>query len=260
MKIAYLGLDFLRSALDAALREGCEVLKIFTCPADNVTEFNLAVRETARREAIPLSMERLRARDLAQLRQAGCELLLCAGYYYRVPVTDAFPMVNFHPSPLPVGRGAWPMPWILLKGLPQGGVTAHKMTREWDAGDILLQETFAIRPGETLASYMEQVNARIPAMVRALARDAKSLWANARPQGAGEYWPMPTESDWTVTPQMDVAQADRVLRAFYGYECVYRTERGHTELIGGRAVPGDSAWRPFLVRGGYIRAERSREL
>ena len=88
MKIAYLGLDFLRSALDAALREGCEVLKIFTCPADNVTEFNLAVRETARREAIPLSMERLRARDLAQLRQAGCELLLCAGYYYRVPVTE----------------------------------------------------------------------------------------------------------------------------------------------------------------------------
>ena len=113
------------------------------------------------------------------MRQAGCELLLCAGYYYRVPVTDAFPMVNFHPSPLPVGRGAWPMP---------------------------------------------------------------------------------TESDWTVTPQMDVAQADRVLRAFYGYECVYRTERGRTELIGGRAVPGDSAGRPFPVRGGYIRAERSREL
>ena len=138
MRIAYLGIDLLKPVLDALLREGCRVLKLFTCPVDNVTEFNTAALQTARERGIPYTRERITAADLDELAAQGCELLVCAGYYYRVPVTDAFPMVNFHPTPLPVGRGSWPMPRLILEGAGLGGVTAHKMAADFDTGDILL--------------------------------------------------------------------------------------------------------------------------
>lgn len=260
MKIAYLGIDLLHPALLAALREGCQVLRVFSCRTDNVTEFNTAVLDTAREHNIPYTLDRLTEEDLDRLAREGCELLLCAGYYYRVPVTDRFPMVNFHPAPLPTGRGGWPMPIILLRGLPYGGVTAHKMASELDTGDILLRESFPIRRDETLQSYMEQVHERLPAMVHRLVHELPTLLEKAAPQGPGEYWPMPTEADWTVTPAMDVAQADRVLRAFYGYECIYQTPEKKIELIGGRAVAGENHGQSFPVRGGYIQAERVRVL
>ncbi len=53
MKIAYLGIDLLEPVLDALLGEGCRVLKLFTCPVDNVTETNTAVIKTARERGIP---------------------------------------------------------------------------------------------------------------------------------------------------------------------------------------------------------------
>ena len=257
MKIAYLGIDLLRPVLDALLAVGCQVMKLFTCPVDNVTETNAAVIRTARERGIPYTLERITAADLEALAAGGCGLLVCAGYYYRAPVTDAFPMVNFHPTPLPVGRGSWPMPRLILEGAELGGVTAHKMAADFDTGDILLRETFPLDTREDHRTYMEKVYQHIPGMVRALVRTMPEVLRAARPQGPGEYWPLPQEADWTVAPDMDAAQADRILRAFYGYECVYRDASGRTELIGGRVVPGGG---PFPVRGGHIEAERVRVL
>lgn len=260
MNIAYLGIDLLKPVLDTLLDEGCEVLKLFTCPVDNVTETNTAVIRTAEKLGIPYTLNRITAADLDALAGAGCELLVCAGYYYRVPVTDAFPMVNFHPTPLPVGRGSWPMPRLILEGAELGGVTAHKMAADFDTGDILLQETFPLTEREDHQTYMEKVYEKIPAMVCRLVNDLPGVLAHARPQGTGEYWPLPREEDWTVTPDMDAARADLILRAFYGYECVYRDGERRTELIGGRLIPGDGAGKPFPVRGGYITADRVRML
>ena len=260
MKIAYLGIDLLKPVLDALLAEGCEVLELFTCPVDNVTETNTAVIRTAAERSIPCTLERIRAADLDRLARAGCELLVCAGYYYRAPVTEVFPMVNFHPTALPVGRGSWPMPRLILEGARSGGVTAHKMAAQFDTGEILLQERFPLDEREDHQTYMEKVYGKIPAMVHTLVDDLPDVLSNAQPQGPGEYWLLPREEDWTVGPDMGAAQADRILRAFYGYECVYRDGARRTELIGGRLVPGDPAGEPFPVRGGYITAERIRVL
>lgn len=260
MKIAYLGLDFMLPVLETLLREDVQVMELFTCPTDNVTEFNTGIIAAAEARQIPWTTQRLSEADLARLEEAGCQLVVCAGYYYRIPIPPTLPMVNFHPAPLPMYRGGWPMPIILLKGLPLGGVTLHKMAPAFDMGDILLEETFPIRPEETLVSYMEQVYAKVPEMARRLVRDLPGLLAGAQPQGEGLYWPIPTEADWTVTSEMDVEQADRILRAFYGYECIYQGGGRRFELIGGRALPGPNTGQPFPVQGGYLQAERIREL
>lgn len=260
MRIAYLGIDLLKPVLDALLREGCRVLKLFTCPVDNVTEFNTAVIRTAQERGVPCTLERVTAADLEELAVQGCELLVCAGYYYRAPVTDAFPMVNFHPTPLPVGRGSWPMPRLILERAGFGGVTAHKMAADFDTGDILLQARFPLDEREDHRTYMEKVFGQIPPMVHELVTDLPRVLANARTQGAGEYWPLPAEADWTVTPDMEAARADLILRAFYGYECVYRDGAHKTELIGGRVRFGDAGDRRFPVQGGYITADKAKAL
>ena len=260
MKIVYLGIDLLKPVLDALLAEGCEILKLFSCPVDNVTEFNTAVLRTAEERGIPRTLNRISAADLEALAAQGCELLVCAGYYYRAPVTEVFPMVNFHPTPLPVGRGSWPMPRLILERAAYGGVTAHKMAADFDTGDILLRERFPLDGREDHQTYMEKVYEKIPAMVRTLVRSLPQVLANAQPQGEGEYWPVPSEADWTVTPDMDAARADLILRAFYGYECVYRDGARRVELTGGRVAPGAAAGQPFPVRGGYITADRARPL
>jgi len=47
--------------------------------------------------------------------------------------------INFHPSLLPRCRGCHPIFWTLASGETQGGVTAHYMTADVDAGEIVSQ-------------------------------------------------------------------------------------------------------------------------
>lgn len=93
--------DLLKSVLDAALEQGCEVVRLFTCQTDNVTEFNTEVLEAARRLGHPRHDAARHAAGSGRTCAGGCEAVLCAGYYYRIPVTNAFAMINVHPAPLP---------------------------------------------------------------------------------------------------------------------------------------------------------------
>jgi methionyl-tRNA formyltransferase/SAM-dependent methyltransferase len=53
--------------------------------------------------------------------------------------------INFHPSLLPAFRGAHPHFWAIAKGAQEGGLSAHYMTEQLDAGDIVAQISFPIR-------------------------------------------------------------------------------------------------------------------
>lgn len=258
MKIAYIGIDALYPALPALEAAGCEIQEVVTCETDNVTEFNLQVRGFAQSRGVPLTVGRLTPADLERLKGRGCEAVVCGGYYYRLPVDEALPMVNIHPSPLPVGRGAWPMPVTILRGLPESGVTVHKVTPAFDRGDILLQEKIPVSPGEDLQTLTGKIQARLPGMMARLAADFQGLYDAAVPQGEGEYWPCPREEDYPLTPDTPLEEADRVLRAFRGYECVYVSGGRRYGLIGGAVRRG--AGGRFPVRGGAVRAEKVRAL
>lgn len=70
--------------------------------------------------------------------KSGVELILVAGYPWKIPVSQSIKQVNIHPAFLPVGRGSWPMPAAILKGVDLG-VTIHKLSDRFDEGDIWLQ-------------------------------------------------------------------------------------------------------------------------
>ena len=252
MKIAYAGFDLMAPALHA-LCENNALLKLFTCPVDGVSETNGKVIDLAASARAPYTLGRITREDIDALVSDGCELLISAGYYYRIPIDPRLRMVNIHPSLLPYGRGAWPMPLAILDRLPQSGVTVHKTAESFDTGDILLQERFTLDADETLDSLMDKVNALLPAMMRRLTGDLDMLWVNAVPQGEGVYQNEPDPADYVLTPASPAAYADRVLRAFYGFEVYYEKDGKKAAIRRGRAVTGGEGEPEYPLADGYIR-------
>lgn len=234
MKIAYIGIDFMIAALHAIQSNGCEIVEIFTCKTDNKTEFNTEVTAMAKQLGVACQTEPITESDIKRLEEKKTDLILCAGYYHKVPTKGPIPIVNVHPAMLPVGRGAWPMPVTILKGLSSSGVTFHKMTEKMDMGDIILQKSFPVSEKENLQSFMKKVSDTIEELIPVLLHNFEALYAGACAQGDGEYWAMPTEEDWTVTPEMEPEQIDRIFRAFFGYECIWQENGKKYELIGAK--------------------------
>jgi len=268
MKIAYIGIDFLKAALEELLLQGCEVMEIFSCRTDNKTEFNTWIAAKAQELYVPFRLEPIELQDLKRLKEQGCEAVFCAGYYHRIPILPGFPMVNVHPAALPLGSGAWPMPVTILKGLKESGVTLHKLTEGMDMGDILAQKVFAVSEQENLESFMEKLDGGIHQLLAQVTPDFMGCYHRAKPQEdyakegekrEGEYWKCPKEKDWTVTPDMSPEQIDRIFRAFYGYECLFLHDAKKYELIKASVVnqkpaPGRFC---FEIRNGYyITAEK----
>ena len=267
MKIAYLGYDLLYPCLEALEGSGCEVLEVFTCATDQEFEFNDRVTAFARERGLPLHIEKITREDFRRLKASGCEAVFCAGYFHRVPTDHDLPIINVHPALLPIGRGAWPMPVWILRGMTEGGVTLHKMAADFDTGDILIQKAFSITEAddlETLTEKICQIGAELCAEV---AGDLGRYLANARAQGEGEYWPCPQKEDATVTADTPPDVTRRIFRAFYGFDCYLRTDTTEICVVGGRFRPcvhefpfGTETDGGIAVTGGMIVLEKPKNL
>lgn len=257
MKIAYIGIDLFYTALETLSKLDCEIVEIFTCKVDNVTEFNEKICGFARQNNIPCQMTRITAADIDRLLEKGCEMAICGGYYYKIPADTKLPIVNIHPSLLPVGRGSWPMAQSILWKHKKSGVTIHKIAEGFDTGDILLQREFEITEDDTHESFMKKANELLLDMLKNLVDNFDKLYRLAKVQGEGEYWKAPTEDDYTITPQMSAEEADLILRAFYGYECLYEAGGIKKRIIKGRAVKCDkTSHTEFPLADGYIKFEK----
>ena len=266
MKVACVSIDILHPVLTSLYDCGCEIMKVFTCKTDNITEFNTKTVAFAKEHDIPLQMDRITKDDLYDLVALGCDFVLVGGYYYVIPVIDELRIVNTHPAYLPIGRGAWPMPLTILKGLTESGITMHRMTKGLDEGEIILREKIPVYADDDLLTLTERQNALIPPMVKKLVFDFDNLWDSAVPQddSIAEYWEMPEKDQYTVKDTDSYDKVDLILRAFYSYECYYidTTTGQEYELIGAVAKPGvpkdESSPNIFSVKGGYISAPKVR--
>ena len=57
--------------------------------------------------------------------------------------------INVHPSLLPKYRGAAPINWTIIRGERETGISIIQLSKEIDAGGIILQEVIPIFPDET---------------------------------------------------------------------------------------------------------------
>ncbi len=215
LKIAYFGIDALQECLAALLARGCEVVRVFTTEDDGY-DSGQAIRAIAREHDIPCRTTRVTREEIRALEEQGVAYTITAGYPWYIPVSRVIRQVNFHPSCLPVGRGPWPMPTALLRGVPSG-VTLHKISEGYDEGDILLCRQLPLDPEEDLVTLMERIRQTTLEMLETFLADPDGLWERAVPQGPGEYWPEPGDEERLIRAGDPAARARRILRAFRGY-------------------------------------------
>lgn len=232
MKLAYIGIDVLFPALEELERLGCDIIEVCTCETDNITEYNQCIVQFAVDRNIPYQIGCMTETDLRRLEEKGCQLIICGGYYHRIPTDTTIPMVNLHPSMLPHGRGAWPMPHAILNGDATSGFTLHKMSRDFDQGDIILQRSCPIDPRENLQTLTQKLQILAVTLLQEFIPQWETLYDNGVPQGEGDYQPYLQETDFIITPQTSSQEADRILRAFYGYQCIYQGEHCYGLLHG----------------------------
>jgi len=155
----------------------------------------------ARRHRIPVLATRdINDREgLAFLVEAAPDLLVSAFFNQRIgaaarnlPRAGA---ANIHPSPLPDYRGVDPVFFAMGDGAPELGVSLHRLTDEFDAGEILARETRPLRPGDSLLrATAESFRRGAELLLENLDRIAAGLPGTAQPTG-GRYdsWPTPED-------------------------------------------------------------------
>ena len=221
MKIAYLGHDFFSDCLADLIQSGHEVLALYTNQSGSRHASNRRIIELSVVPNIPVHFGRFTAADVASLRARGCELLISAGYPHKIPVEPlgAMMAINIHPTLLPVGRGPWPLPEVILRGLPRSGVTLHKLTERYDGGDILTQAEFEVEEGEDVETLCCKSQMLARRLLAGFMKCPARLWDAARPQGPGAYWQYPENEVRDLDFSESLASVLRKVRAYGNAEC-----------------------------------------
>ena len=99
---------------------------------------------------------------LAQQLKARDVHLVCLAGFMRVigaPLIAAFPdaIVNIHPSLLPSFPGLDAQAQAVAHGVKVSGVTVHLVTRDLDAGPIILQRTVPVLPDDTAETLAARI-------------------------------------------------------------------------------------------------------
>jgi len=98
---------------------------------------------------------------VADLRALAPEVIVVVAYgqILRPAVLEIPPRgcVNVHGSLLPELRGAAPIQWAVIRGLPETGVTTMFMDAGLDTGDVILAAREPIRPEDTAGALGERL-------------------------------------------------------------------------------------------------------
>jgi methionyl-tRNA formyltransferase len=220
MRFAFAGIDFLGDVFETLIGKGWQPVKLFSRPCDGIYDFNEATVTRARNLRIPIQMSRIVPADLAGLRTMGCNVLVVAGYPWLIKGWEQHVpyALNFHPSPLPNGRGPYPLFKAILDGIPEWGVTAHALEPAFDTGPILAQRRFALGPQETHDTLLAKCQMAAKDIAADMAENLPQIWREARPQGPGTYWPRITQAQRTVDWTGGVNAVLRTIRAFGSIE------------------------------------------
>lgn len=114
------------------------------------------------------------------------DFLFSASYPGKIPQEAcklaALGAVNIHTGLLPEGRGSHPLNWALIWGKQRTGITIHKITDTYDAGDIVAQDEIPIFDTDTIRTLRERVEIRFPNVIAAFMQDPKAMIEFAVPQ------------------------------------------------------------------------------
>lgn len=157
MRVAMFGFQtWGHRTLQALIDSHHDVALVVTHPkSDHAYEsiWDDSVADLAEKHGVPV-LVRSRPDDLGPaLRAADPDLIVATNWRTWIP-PEVFELprlgtLNVHDSLLPKYAGFAPLIWALINGEPEVGVTAHMMTGDLDAGDIVLQRAVPVGATDT---------------------------------------------------------------------------------------------------------------
>ena len=143
-------------------------------------------------------------------------------------------MIQFHPSLLPLHRGPAAIPWAIIRGRSETGLTIFRLTPGLDEGPIILQKRIPIGPNDTAASlYFDKI---FPLGVEALLQAADLVTA-----GRATEW---TQDEKEATYEGWVREAESRINWATHVHFVYDLIRG--------CNPAPGAWTTFGEQKLYL--------
>lgn len=102
--------------------------------------------------------------------------------------------INLHGSLLPKYRGRATAFWVLYENESESGVTAHYMTEEFDAGDIVMQRRFDIADDDSMDDIYRKITETGSEMAIDLIQtilNGEDFQTRSNDTAAGEYYSLP---------------------------------------------------------------------
>lgn len=234
MKFIFFGYDFMIPVVETLIKNGHALQAIYSFPCDNVFNFNRRAENLAKNLMIPFTQDPPNADDIKTMAENGCDVFFSAGYPYKIPpIPSGHYGINMHPTLLPRGRGLIPNPHMIMHDPDASGVTLHKLTDEFDAGDILWQQKLPLGENETVDELTARIALTALMHIPAIFDNFSQYWNNAAPQNKDDatHFPVPSETDRTL----DFSAPNETLRArhraFGKYGCIAQIE-GHMIATG----------------------------
>ena len=205
MRVVIVGQQaFGKSVLEGFIARGDTVAGVFAAPEKPgsrpdplvvaAEERKLPVHRFAKYSA-PEALDALKACD-ADIGVMAYVLLFAPPEFCAIPKHG---MIQFHPLLLPLHRGPAAIPWAIIRGRSETGLTIFRPTPGLDEGPVILQKRVPIGPNDTAASlYFDKI---FPLGVEALIQAADLVtagrateWTQDEKAATYEGWVRETEA------------------------------------------------------------------
>jgi methionyl-tRNA formyltransferase len=170
-------------------------------------------------------------------------------------------VLGMHPTLLPEGRGRASIPWAIIKGLSETGVTLFKLDEGVDTGDIIDQERIVLNDRTTATDLYEAVKIAHIALMERVIRMIKNdeVVLNKQDESKATYWPQRRPVDGEINLSGSVHDAERLIRALtkpYPGAFVVDPSTGCRKIIwSGRVLKADEEFTGDIIEfvDGYYR-------
>ena len=202
-------------ALDWLVDRGVDVTAVVAPEPDDTMHEQQRLDLAARRHGLLLTTEA----DLYADPPSGADLVISFLFWNRIrePLISLgrIGCLNFHPAPLPDYRGVGGYNVAILEGLESWGVSCHFVDEQFDTGDVVEVERFAIDRETETAFSLDLLSQRhlIGLFERVLERVLGGEELTRSPQGEGRYVSRAEFEQLRVVREGD--DLARKLRAFW---------------------------------------------
>ncbi len=155
-----------------------------------------------------------------EVKKLQADLLVCFAYgkIFGKKTMSLFPLggINIHPSLLPQWRGATPVPYAIMSGASETGITVQTIAEKMDAGDILAQKKIEIGAEDTSESLLNFCSTECCQVLSEVLNDFENKIKTAKKQdeAAASYSAIIKKEDGLIDWSQSAEEINCKIRAF----------------------------------------------